>query len=346
VRVLLAEGPDAAQRQLGDALRADPGVQVLARAADGESALRLALELRPDCVILDLDLPRMDGFTVLRVLMARQPTPVLVVSARAGKAEVFKALELGALDVVAPGAGTREASACGEVLARLAIVRALRTDALRPVQLPAATPAPAPPPRPSLTRLAVIGASTGGPPAVGKLLAGLPREIALGIAVAQHMPENFTRAFAERLARTTGFDVREAEEGDEIVDGRVLVAPGGRHLRLVRGGGPLAPLRAALSASAGDRWCPSVDHLFTSAADAMGERACAVVLTGMGSDGRRGVERVKEAGGLALAESEASAAVFGMPRHAADTGKIDEVLPLDRIGERLRLFAEGSRCPP
>jgi two-component system chemotaxis response regulator CheB len=161
--------------------------------------------------------------------------------------------------------------------------------------------------------------------------------------VAQHMPEKFTRTFAERLARQTGLDVREAMDGDELGAGRVLVAPGGKHLKLVRNG-PLSPVRALLlpgEPSDGWRYCPSVDLLFESAAEVLGDRVCAVVLTGMGNDGRRGVERVKAAGGLALAESEDSAVVFGMPREAADTGMVDEVLSLDALALRLRRFAEG-----
>jgi two-component system chemotaxis response regulator CheB len=191
----------------------------------------------------------------------------------------------------------------------------------------------------------VVGASTGGPAALARLLAAVPTDAPLAWAVALHMPERFTGSFAERLGRQTGFDVREAADGDELCERRVLVAPGGRHLRLVRNG-PLAPVRAVLvPGEPGDgwRWCPSVDLLFASAADAAGERVCAVVLTGMGSDGRLGVERVKAAGGLALAESEDSAVVYGMPREAADTGVVDEVLPLDALGERLRRFAEGLR---
>jgi two-component system chemotaxis response regulator CheB len=198
-------------------------------------------------------------------------------------------------------------------------------------------------PAPKLTRLAVIGASAGGPPALGRLLGAVPRDLPLGFAVAQHMGKVFTRTFAERLARDTGLDVREARDGDELGDGRVLVAPGGMDLRLVRAGAWLGPVRAQLVEPApGEtpRGCPSVDVLFASAADVMRDRVCGVVLTGMGDDGRRGVERIKQAGGLALAESEATAAVFGMPREAAATGKVDEVLPLALIPARLRRFAE------
>jgi len=353
----VVDDSEASLRALTGMLRREVDIQVVGEASDGEEALRLAFQQRPDCVCLDLEMPRMDGFTFLRLLMAKQPTPVIVVSSNARKQDVFKALELGALDFVAkpePREGHGDLAAVREeLLAKIAMVRALRVD------VPAEAPAPAPMPasgqsraRPRRgpgppARVVVIGASTGGPAALAHLLSKMPGDLPLAYAVAQHMPENFTRAFAERLARSTGFDVREAEEGDELLHGRVLVAPGGRHLRLVRAGGPLAPVRAALAPRDprdGRRYCPSVDALFESAADAMGDRVCAVVLTGMGNDGRRGVEKVKEAGGFAIAESEQTAVVYGMPREAAGTGKVDEVLSLEDIVTRLRVFAgERSR---
>jgi len=187
-----------------------------------------------------------------------------------------------------------------------------------------------------------IGASTGGPAALARLFASLP-PLPLAFAVAQHMPERFTGPFAERLARLSGLDVLEAEDGMDLVDGRVLVAPGGWHLKLLRAGGALGPLRAVLVAreDAQRRYCPSVDLLFESAATAMGSRVCAVVLTGMGNDGRRGVEAVKEAGGRVLAESEESAVVYGMPKEAAETGMVDAVVSLAEIAEHLARFAEG-----
>ena len=385
LRILVAEDSLEDRGRILDLLHADPEVEVVGCAGDGEEALRLALELVPGCICLDLQMPRMDGFTFLRVLMSKRPTPVIVISASSRKQDVFKALELGALDFVAkpdPRDGAGDLSGVrDDLLAKVALVRALAP--LGPaVPLPAATaglevvapryavngpdgvaarpritggaaarPAtPTPTPAPSRSpappaRLVVIGASTGGPAALGQLLAALPHDLPVGYAVAQHMPRPFTGSFAERLAKTTAFDVREAQEGDQVAQGRVLVAPGGRHLRLVRAGGPLAPVRAALLAPDprdGRRYCPSVDVLFESAAEAMGDRVCAVVLTGMGNDGRAGIAHVKEAGGLALAESESTAVVFGMPREAVETGKVDAVLSLEEIVLRVRRFAEGQ----
>jgi two-component system chemotaxis response regulator CheB len=347
LRVLIAEDSLVTQQFLADRMACEPDVQVAGRAADGEEALRLALQLQPDLICLDLEMPRMNGFTVLRVLMAKQPAPVIVVSSNTRKEDVFKALELGALDFVAKPEGGGDLSALARELAsKLTMVRALRVPAAR---RRAGTredpPAPLPPARRAgvrASRLVVIGASTGGPAALSRLFASLP-PLPLAFAVAQHMPERFTATFAQRLAKLSGLDVLEAEGGMDLVDGRVLVSPGGWHLKLSRAGGPLGPLRSVLVARdvAGRRYCPSVDLLFESAAEAMGSRVCAVVLTGMGNDGRSGVEAVKEAGGRVLAESEESAVVYGMPKEAVETGKVDAVIPLAEIPARLARFAEG-----
>ncbi len=394
-RVLVVDDSTANRDAITRMLAADPEVEVVGHAGDGEEALRQALILKPTCICLDLQMPRMDGFTFLRLLMARQPTPVIVVSSNSRKQEVFKALELGALEFVAkpdPHGEITDLDVIREdLLRKVAAIRRLHvlppeqpvtTDARRAEPTPRAEPpatgshatapqaqaakgdvphvegvaeppaaVPAEPVRvarhraPGMpARLIVIGASTGGPTAVARLLAAMPRGLPIAYAIAQHMPGRFTTTFAERLARSTGFDVREASDGEEFLQGRVLVAPGGKHLKVVRtGSGALARLRAAVvgpDPADGRRYCPSVDLLFESAAEAMGDRVCAVVLTGMGSDGRDGVARVKEAGGLALAESAETAVVFGMPKQAVGTGKVDEVLSLEDIAIRLRRFAE------
>lgn len=346
----VAEGEEGL-RALSEALAGVPGAELLPSAPSIHAGLRAALQERPDCVLLDLPARALDGLALVRLLMRRQPTPVLVV-ARAGlrKQVAFRALEAGALDVVEVPAADGAAGLARELRERLATVRALAPGDGRASARVAPGPDPDPDPAPGPVdgappRVAVIGASTGGPSALARLLAAMPHDAPLAWAVAQHMPARFTASFAERLARSTGLDVREARDGDALAPGRVLVAPGGRHLRLVRAG-PRGPVRAAVAPPGtgdGDRYCPSVDALFASAAEACGGAVCAVVLTGMGDDGRRGVERVKAAGGLALAESESSAVVYGMPRQAAETGLVDEVLPLDGIVARLRRFAEEPR---
>jgi two-component system chemotaxis response regulator CheB len=300
-------------------------------------------------VLLDLQMPRMDGFTFLRLLMASRPTPVVVISSASERADVFKCLELGALDFVAKPARGDLAAIREAVLEKCATVRALRIENLAsPLDLPRVTPVPARPPI-EPARVAVVGASTGGPQALQRLLSSFPHDLPLGVLVAQHMPERFTRAFAERLGRASRFAVAEAEDGDLVAAGRVLVAPGGCHLEVRRDG--RGALRAAVIPAEPDdggprRQAPSVDRLFASAARALGARVCGVVLTGMGSDGAAGVAAIKAAGGLALAESEDTAVVYGMPRSAAASGAVDEVLGVSALAARIERFARAvSRSP-
>ncbi len=339
VRVLVVDDSEQGGRMVADVLLSEPDVEVVGRPRDGETALQELLRVRPDAVCLDLEMPRMDGFTFLRLLMARQPTPVIIVTGRGSKADVFRALELGALDfVVRPSEAGGMGDFREELLARIRMVRALRLD---PLERRAAEPLREEQPPPA--RLAVIGASTGGPPALQRLLSVLPSDLSLAVLVAQHMPERFTRTFAERLGRQTAFDVSEADDGDAVLAGRVLVAPGGRHLAVERAAGGRLRARVLPRAEvAGRRYCPSIDLLFESAARAMGSRVCGVVLTGMGNDGRRGVEAVKAGGGLTLAESERTAVVYGMPEEAIASGRVDEVLAIEDVAERLVRFARGG----
>jgi two-component system, chemotaxis family, protein-glutamate methylesterase/glutaminase len=293
--------------------------------------------VRPDVVVLDLQSLRMDGFTFLRLLMPRRPTPVVVVASAARRGDVFRALELGALDFVARPATPGESLECfrDELLSKCASVRTLHLENLtvrRTVPL-VATPTDA------LARVVAVGASTGGPQALQQLLAALPREAPLAILVAQHMPEKVTATFAERLRRTTALDAREAADGDAAVAGRVLVAPGGHHMELGRDEEGKLRVRVLPAETGGIRYTPSIDRLFASVAATSGPLACAVVLTGMGHDGRAGVRAMRREGGLTLAESVDTAVVYGMPQAAVDSGAVDEVLALGAIADRLLRFA-------
>ena len=343
-RVLLVEDSDASRAAIARILERGGGAVVVGSARDGEEALREALRLGPDLVVLDLEMPRMDGFTFLRLLMARRPTPVVVVSSRSHRADVFKALELGAVDFVAkPVGGAGFEAIAAELLEKCELLRTLRPQNLLPGQPRAGRFAPVAPlggPR----RVVAIAASTGGPPAVLTLLGALPGDLPVGFVVAQHMPERFTADFAERIRRSCPFTAQEAADGDLLADGRVLVAPGGNHLEIRKGrdGALSAVIFRAPPRGARRGPCPSADRLFRSVADAAGARACAVVLTGMGRDGGEGVRAVKAAGGLTLAESQETAVVYGMPQAAAETGALDELLPLDGIAERLLRFGRAA----
>ena len=343
-RVLLVDDSEASRRAIGRILERGGGAVVVGAARDGEEALRQALQLGPDLVVLDLQMPRIDGFTFLRLLMARRPTPVVVVSSRSHRADVFKALELGAVDFVAkPEGGVGLEAIAAELREKCELLRTLRPQNLLPGAPRVARLGPVPSiggPR----RVVAIAASTGGPQALLTLLSALPGDLPLGFVVAQHMPERFTADFAERIRRSCPFTAQEAAEGDLLAEGRVLVAPGGNHLEVRRGGGGALVAAIARADGPGARTgpCPSADRLFRSVADAVGSRACAVVLTGMGRDGGEGVRAVKAAGGLTLAESQETAVVYGMPQAAAESGALDELLPLDGIAERLLRFGRAA----
>jgi two-component system chemotaxis response regulator CheB len=296
---------------------------------------------RPDVIVLDIEMPRMDGLTFLHKLMAEDPLPVVVCSGLAapGSEVAVQALEEGALDVIAkPRLGVKgflEDSAARVVhavrAASQANVRA-RAPRARPAFRPAAGDA-APPRRPPLIqrtthKVVVVGASTGGTEALRDLLEAMPPD-APGIAIVQHMPEVFTAQFAKRLHQTCRIEVKEAEPDDRLVSGRALIAPGNRHLAVRRSGalyfvdvfdGPPVSLHR-----------PSVDVLFRSAAVAAGENAVGVILTGMGSDGAEGMAQLKTTGAHTIAQDERTSVVFGMPKEAIARGCVDQVLPLPEI---------------
>jgi two-component system chemotaxis response regulator CheB len=356
MRTLVIDDSVVSRAALARMLEASPLVEVVGTARDGEEALRKALELAPDLITLDLEMPRMDGFTFLRVLMERRPTPVLVVSGRAGAEDVFRALELGAADFIAkpaPRASRELAGIEAELIRKVHALRELRVDRLGPrgAAAPPRRPGPAagaPPQRPTPAAgappsLVVLGASTGGPAALVRVLGAFTQAPASAFCVAQHMPAGFTRGFAERLARVTPLRASEARGGEELAPGTLLVAPGGRHLELESAGGSI---RARVVAGGPrDRFVPSVDRLFESAAKQLGPAVLAVVLTGMGDDGRLGARAVREAGGSVVAEDESTAVVFGMPRQAILGGAVDAVLPLHDIANAIRHGVRRASAP-
>jgi len=333
IRVLVIDDSAFSRQTITRMLETSPLVEVVGAARDGEEALRKTFELQPDLITVDLEMPRMDGFTYLRLVMAKRPTPVMVISGRAGEEDVFKALDLGAVDFIAkptPRATPELQSIQQELIRKVHSIRELRIDKVQE-RIRTAPPvlgrrsariASVPP-------VVVIGSSTGGPAALMQTFGAFTEVPPCAFMVAQHMPEGFTRGFAERLDRLTPFQVKEAEGGEEPVRGTVLIAPGGFHLELeaVRG----RVLSRIARQEPGDKYTPSVDRLFESAAKHFGSDLLAVVLTGMGDDGRRGVCTVKQCGGTVIAESEETAVIYGMPLQAVRSGAVDRVLPLHEI---------------
>ncbi|MDF1565822.1 MAG: chemotaxis response regulator protein-glutamate methylesterase [Deltaproteobacteria bacterium] len=355
LKVLVIDDSARSREAVVEALRALPAIEVVGIAVDGEEGLARCLQLQPDLITVDLEMPKMDGFTFLRMVMARAPTPVLVVSSYARKENVFRALELGAVDFIPKpgGADAGSAVALQALLAeKIEIARSLRRANLRAVApaTPERTPRPAaarqrPEERKQTEcpRVIAIGASTGGPPALQHILSSLPADFPAAVVVAQHMPERFTEAFAARLDRTCEVEVREAADGDLLLPGRVLLAPGGKQMSvsLVEG-----QARAKVGPAAdGSTYVPSVDELFLSVAALCADRAMGLILTGMGRDGREGIIMLKKAGGTTVAESEETAIVHGMPKEAADTGCVDRVLPLEEITAAILAFARTGRLP-
>jgi two-component system chemotaxis response regulator CheB len=339
VRVLIVDDSALVRQALTELLSRDPGIEVVGAAADPLIARDKIAALRPDVLTLDVEMPRMDGLTFLEELMRTRPLPVVMVSAvtTAGCEATLRALELGAVDFITkPRLDLRERlpEVAREVSEK--VKAAARARLRRP--LPPA-PAPARGPRPlavrTTDRLIAVGASTGGTEAIRVFLAALPPD-SPGVVVVQHMPERFTRAFAERLDRSCAVRVKEAADGDRVLAGHVLVAPGNHHLRVVREGA--AFLVRLGSDPPVNHHRPSVDVLFSSCAEAAGSRAVGVIMTGMGDDGARGLLALRRAGGRTLAQDEATSVVFGMPRVAIALGAAERVLPLERLaGEALRL---------
>jgi two-component system, chemotaxis family, protein-glutamate methylesterase/glutaminase len=340
IRVLIVDDSAVVRQTLSEILSSDPEIEVQATAADPYVASDRMREQTPDVITLDIEMPRMDGLTFLQKIMSQHPIPVVICSSLAeeGAQSTLKALEYGAVEIIAkPRLGTKQfleesrIQLCQAVkaaaAARLNVLRPIRTvepkltaDAI----LPAATHAMAE----TTEKVVAIGASTGGTEALKTLLEALPADCP-GIVIVQHMPEMFTRAFANRLDTLCQINVKEAESSDTILRGRALIAPGNRHMLLKRSGA-----RYYVEVKDGPLVCrhrPSVDVLFRSAARYAGQNALGVILTGMGDDGACGMLEMKQAGATTIAQDEATCVVFGMPKEAIKRNAVDKVLPLQSV---------------
>jgi two-component system, chemotaxis family, protein-glutamate methylesterase/glutaminase len=314
-RVLVVDDSSINRNGICDILSSSPEVQVVARAADGAEALRLVAEHLPDVITLDLEMPHMDGFTFLRILMTTMPLPVIVISRYSQEHNLSKALQLGAFDFTVK---THRYVDPNRVDVRQELLHKVRLAHLgrRPerLSLPALSPLPLRVPR----HLVAVASSTGGPGALLELFAGLPRTFSGALLIAQHMPERFTRTFAQRLDRLGLLRTSEAADGAEIGAGMAFVCPGAQCMEVEPSArGYRLRLRAP---DAADRYVPSADRLMQSVARAAGRRAIGVVLTGMADDGVAGARAIVEAGGVVAAESEESAVVYGMPGAVVHAG--------------------------
>jgi two-component system chemotaxis response regulator CheB len=343
VRVLVVDDSALMRKLIPKILERDNSIQVVGTAMDGNFGLKKIEELAPQVITLDLEMPGMNGIDTLKEIMRRWRLPVIVVSSHSttGAAITLKALGLGAFDFVAKpdDVSARMPEIAAELIAK--IKAAAQSNGFRPQLMPEGTRAVKTTARGAATptRVIAIGVSTGGPNALQYLLSQLPPEFPGSILIVQHMPHGFTEMFAKRLDETCSVRVKEAQSGDLLVAGRVLICPGNRHLKVKKL--PLGNVAVLGDEAAVQGHRPSVDVLFRSVAEEFGAQAIAVIMTGMGDDGASGMGAVRAAGGMTIAQSEQSCVVFGMPKAAIDRGYVTRVVHLEDLPNTLQ-----AQCTP
>ena len=356
IKVLIVDDSALVRQVIAQALSADPDIEVIGTASDPIFAIQKMKLQWPDVLVIDIEMPRMDGITFLKKIMAQRPTPVVICSSLAeeGAQATFEALSAGAISIITkPKIGLKSflEDASND------IVQAVRSAAranLRALPAGSSAAAAAPPRKLSADvmlsaagdralvrttdQIVAIGTSTGGTQALEAVLTRLPATC-LGIVIVQHMPEKFTAMFAERLNEICQIEVREAANGDRVLPGLALIAPGGQHMMLKRNGaqyvvevadGPLV-----------NRHKPSVDVLFRSAAKYAGANALGIIMTGMGDDGARGLKEMHDAGAKTIAQDEASCVIFGMPKEAIKLDAVDQTMALEQIPAAIVGFSRG-----
>jgi len=349
IRVLIVDDSASVRQVMTQVLSADPDIEIMGVAADPFVAAKKIQEEIPDVITLDVEMPRMDGITFLRKLMAQRPIPVVMCSSltETGSETLMQALEAGAVDIIlkpkiaaadhlAEAAAAIRETVKGAAAARLGTSRRRVVASTEPTaKLTADVVLPPPTGRAmaKTTEMVVcVGASTGGTEALRELLVALPANTP-GMVIVQHMPEKFTAAFAKRLNSLCEVEVKEAEHGDPVLRGHVLIAPGGKHMLLERQGA-----RYVVAIKEGplvSRHRPSVDVLFRSAARSAGGNAMGVIMTGMGDDGARGMKEMHEVGAFTVAQDEETSVVFGMPKEAIAHGGVDRTVALDQIAREI-----------
>ena len=338
IKVLVVDDSAFYRQTISGILKTSSRLEVIGTASNGSDAIRFVTRSRPDVITLDLEMPMMDGFTFLRWLMTNAPIPVVVISSRSESNNVFKALEWGAVDFIAKP--TQRASMeimnlQADLVTKVEMAASISTAKLyqkyqsKTRNAEPARPAPAGIRYQSLVQMVAIGASTGGPPAVQSIITQLPKDFSAAVVVAQHMPPGFTLYFAERLAKSAKLPVKEGAEGDRVEAGRVYICPGGYHMQLHSSrNGVQIELKPRTDS---DKYTPSVDRMMVSTAEVYGNKVLGILLTGMGSDGKLGMQAIKKKGGTTIAESEETSVVFGMPKEAISLGVVDKILPLYQI---------------
>lgn len=350
IRVLIVDDSPTARELLTGILNSEPGMSVVGQACDGAEAVRMIAELRPDVVTMDIQMPVLDGFESTKRIMVESPTPIVIVSTSAMVDEVatgMRALRAGALTLVRKPGGpdspeyARAARELIDTVKAMADVKVVRHYGRSRAKETPHTELPAPPERISLlTRrgAVAIAASTGGPPALQRVLSELPIDFSLPILVVQHMAKGFTAGFAQWLNSSVGLHVKVADDGELLAGGTVYLAPEDRHLELRNE----RTIRMS-ECAAGERFCPSADRLFDSVAKVFEEASIAIIMTGMGDDGVEGLRTLKQRGGRVVAQDKASCVVFGMPGAAVEAGVVDQIVPLDKIATEIQHIMRRSQ---
>jgi len=349
IRVLIVDDSASVRQTLESILGEDPDIEILATAGDPFAAARIIQQEIPDVITLDVEMPRMDGITFLRKIMSQRPIPVVMCSSltESGSETLMQAMEAGAVEIILkPKMGTREFLEESAIRIRETVKGAAQAQLKK---LPARTlgitkklsaDVIMAPPRPgsgamarTTEKIICIGASTGGTESLKEVIEALPLDCP-GIVVVQHMPELFTASFAKRLDSLSKVSVKEAQDGDPVLRGHVLIAPGNRHTMLQRSGA-----RYHVSVQDGplvSRHRPSVDVLFRSAAKFAGVNALGIIMTGMGDDGAKGLLEMRQAGARTVAQNEETCVVFGMPKEAIALGAAERIVPLDQLAMEIR----------
>ncbi|MCM8801413.1 MAG: chemotaxis response regulator protein-glutamate methylesterase [Candidatus Omnitrophica bacterium] len=345
IRVLVVDDSFLMRKIISDMINSDPDLEVVDQAKDGQEALEKVSQYRPDVVTLDVNLPLLNGIEVLEEIMKRHPTRVIMLSAytQPGASATIKALELGAVDFVSKPSGEvsldlnklkEEIVYKVKIAAQVDLNKYLFTLRRHPPVLECVEKVP------TLRKVIVIGASTGGPKAVLEIMQNIPAGISAAFIIIQHMPQGFTLSFAERISWQSNIKTKEAEDGELIFAGKAYVAPAGYHLRLIKESNQI---KTKLTQEDFVNFLrPSVDVTLGSTAEIVGKDTVAVILSGMGKDGLEGVRKVKERGGFVIAQDESTSVIWGMPKSVVDSGLADVVLPVFEIPQAIVEIVEKT----
>ena len=343
IKILVVDDSAFMRSALKGMIQTDPLMQVVATARDGEEAIEKIKTYRPDIVTMDLEMPRMDGLSAIKIIMQEVPVPILVVSSLSeeGAHATFDALEAGAVDFISKNLEARSLNIMNvqeDLLDKIRTIVKSKYDFKKRAARDAEKAKPVIFDKKPLAAYGnilgvAIGVSTGGPKALQNVIPYLPKELSAGVVVVQHMPAAFTKSFAERLDSLSQLHVKEAEHGEVIKPGTVIIAKGGKHLRLRRV--KLDVLVEISDVPKESLYRPSVNEMMLSAVNAFGGRVLGVIMTGMGNDGCMGMRKIKENGGKTIAQDESSCVVYGMPKAVVDEGLADKILPLEQISSEI-----------